>query len=116
MHQTLQGELTQSEAKGSGLERQVSQLSARMSRAGSSSVAPAGGGGGDGSASGNGGVGVEGDGRGSSGARGSEVTEAEMKSLRRQMKAATEVSLAFQCRASGFVVGRTFGCISEALP
>ncbi|CAM9457672.1 unnamed protein product [Ectocarpus fasciculatus] len=88
---TLQGELTQSEAKGSGLERQVSQLSARMSRAGSSSVAPAGGGGGDGSSvSGAGGVGVEGDGRGSSGARGSEVTEAEMTSLRRQMKAATE--------------------------
>ncbi|CBN77783.1 hypothetical protein Esi_0069_0048 [Ectocarpus siliculosus] len=89
--QTLQGELTQSEAKGSGLERQVSQLSARMSRAGSSSVAPAGGNGGDGSsASGNGGVGMERDGRGSSGARGSEVTEAEMTSLRRQMKAATE--------------------------
>ncbi|CAM9553669.1 unnamed protein product, partial [Ectocarpus sp. 12 AP-2014] len=89
--QTLQGELTQSEAKGSGLERQVSQLSARMSRAASSSVAPAGGSGGDGSsASGNGGVGVERDGRGSSGARGSEVTEAEMTSLRRQMKAATE--------------------------
>ncbi|CAM9239376.1 unnamed protein product [Ectocarpus sp. 12 AP-2014] len=89
--QTLQGELTQSEAKGSGLERQVSQLSARMSRAGSSSVAPAGGSGGDGSsASGNGGVGVERDGRGSSGARGAEVAEAEITSLRRQMKAATE--------------------------
>ncbi|CAM9704192.1 unnamed protein product [Ectocarpus sp. 4 AP-2014] len=89
--QTLQGELTQSEAKGSGLERQVSQLSARMSGAGSSSVAPAGGSGGDGSsASGNGGVCVERDGRGSSGARGAEVTEAEMTSLRRQMKAAIE--------------------------
>lgn len=113
----MQGELTQSEAKGSGLERQVSQLSARMSRAGSSSVAPAGGSGGDGSsASGNGGVGVERDGRGSSGARGSEVTEAEMASLRRQMKAATEVNLAFQCLASGFVGRRSFGCISESLP
>ncbi|CAM9213244.1 unnamed protein product [Ectocarpus sp. 13 AM-2016] len=99
--QTLQGELTQSEAKGSGLERQVSQLSARMSRASSSSVAPAGGSGGDGSsASGNGGVGMERDGRGSSGARGAEVAEAEMTSLRRQMKAATEAKETAQRSAS----------------
>lgn len=104
--QTLQGELRNSEAKGSGLERQVSQLSARMNRAGSSSVPPTGGGGGASSRS-SGGGGAPGDGSsvpdssgawwegGDSGgrkARGAEVTEAEIASLRRQMKAATQVS------------------------
>lgn len=82
----------------------MSQLSARMNRAGSSSVGAGGGGGGgggdgsDGSAAGSGGAGREGgDGGGGGGggrkARGVEVTEAEIASLRRQMKAATQVSL-----------------------
>lgn len=83
-----------SEAKGSGLERQVSQLSARMNRSGGSSVATSGGGGGGGGGSSVGGSSgtawEDGDGGGNK-ARGAEVTEAEIASLRRQMKAATQV-------------------------
>lgn len=101
--QTLQDELRNSEAKGSGLERQVSQLSARMNRAASSSV-PGGGGGASSRSSGGGAVGGGNSGADSGGAgweggdgggrnvRGAEVTEAEIASLRRQMKAATQVS------------------------
>eukprot|EP00752_Nemacystus_decipiens_P003002 g2785.t1 len=93
--QTLQGELRNSEAKGSGLERQVSQLSARMNRAGASSVTGGGGIGAAGDDSGrakSGGTGTGWEGGDSVGrnARGAEVTEAEVASLRRQMKAATQ--------------------------
>lgn len=113
--QTLQGELRNSEAKGSGLERQVSQLSARVNRAGSTSV-PGGGGGASGrssggGAAGEGGGGADGGGAGweggdSSGgrnARGAEVTEAEIASLRRQMKAATQVSCLFVFKLRAFL-------------
>lgn len=58
-----------------------------------------GGGGGDGSSvGGSSGAGWEGGDGGGSKARGAEVTEAEIASLRRQMKAATQVSLTrFKC-------------------
>lgn len=74
-----------------------------MNRVGSSSVGAGGGGGhvggggSDGSAASSGGAGREGSdgggGGGGSKARGAEVTEAEIASLRRQMKAATQVGL-----------------------
>ena len=109
--QTLQGELRNSEAKGSGLERQVSQLSARMNRVSSSSVGAGGGGGGGGSGgggdshmAGSSGAGREsGDGGGGKAARGAEVTEAEIASLRRQMKAAAQVCFPYlRCYGIGF--------------
>lgn len=87
LFQALQSELRSSEAKGSGLERQVSQLSARMSKVGS--------GGSSGRSGGSGGGGVDG-GSGcvygvGDGTRGPEVAEAEIAALRRQMTAATQV-------------------------
>lgn len=99
--QALQSELRNSEAKVSGLETQVSQLSTRVGRT-SSSKAGGGGGGmasistrnsGSGSGSGSGGGGETGSegGREGNTARGNEVTEAEIASLRRQMKAAIQV-------------------------
>eukprot|EP00904_Undaria_pinnatifida_P004384 jgi/Undpi1/13947/HiC_scaffold_9.g03598.m1 len=100
--QALQNELRSSEAKVSGLETQVSQLSARVGRTSSSNKGTGGGsgggGGGGGMASGGGRNSANGSGSemGSDGgregntARGYEVTEAEIASLRRQMKAATQ--------------------------
>lgn len=93
--QALQSELRNSEAKVSGLETQVSQLSVRAGR--NSSTKAGGGGGGGGMASvgsrnsgSGGGGGGEMGGEGNT-ARGTEVTEAEIASLRRQMKAAIQV-------------------------
>lgn len=129
--QTLQGELRNSEAKGSGLERQVSQLSARMNRAGSSSVPAAGEGGaassrssgagaaGDGSGvADSSGAGWEGSESGGRNARGAEVTEAEIASLRRQMKAATQVRavrVQASCFQSRLETWRTATCTSNQL-
>lgn len=83
-----------------------------MNRAGGSIVAAAGSGaggggvGGDGSSvGGSSGDGWEGGDGGGSKARGAEVTEAEIASLRRQMKAATQVSLMMlQCSDCAKVV------------
>ena len=92
--QALQIELRNSEAKVSGLETQVSQLSVRVGR--TSSLKASGGMASvssrnscNGSGSGDE-MGSEG-GREGNTARGNEVTEAEIASLRRQMKAATQV-------------------------
>lgn len=81
LHQSLQGELQNSEAKGVGLERQVSQLSARINSGrswGGESEAVCGGG------------------RGSGGGKSSEVIEAGMASLRRQLNSANEVGTALE--------------------
>lgn len=116
--QTLQGELRNSEAKGSGLERQVSQLSARMNRVSSSSVGAGGGGGGGGDGAdsrvaGSSGAGREsGDGSGGK-ARGAEVTEAEIASLRRQMKAAAQVCFPFFFVVMGLCSGDFSGLVSS---
>lgn len=103
----LQDDLKNSEAKGSGLERQVSQLSARVNKAGGSGSTGTGGGNGSGGGGGGGDTAGSGNVLGSGGessARGPEVTEAEIAALRRQMKAATQVRGGRICVAPPTVV------------
>lgn len=92
--QALQGELQNSEAKGVGLERQVSQLSARINRSGPSSFGSTSGGNISGRSWGGESEAVCGGGGGSGGGKSSEVIEAGMASLRRQINAANEVGTA----------------------
>ena len=87
--QAIQGELRNSEAKGISLERKMSQLSARVNRSGSSSVASS-------ERSSRGESETRGGGIGEIGGRSTDVVEAEMASLRRQLNAANQVGVALE--------------------